>query len=296
MGGGSYDSSRYTMRTASFAKSSREEVFTQRNAKPEFLPKNIKLREARDSAEHPESTPIIIGVDVTGSMGMLAEAIVRGQLGTLMSGLLNREPVKDPQVCFMAIGDIQCDQAPLQVTQFESSDDPMMDQITTLWLEGHGGGNYSESYNLPWLFAQGQVVADSIVKRNKKGYIFTMGDECCPSGLFKSDLQRHMNVSMEVDVVNSKDLYESVSENYNTFHLIIEEGSYYRINSQKVIDSWEKVTGRKTLFVRDHKHLSEIIISTIQICEGGNPQQVINSWESQAIKDSLNRAFSYSLR
>lgn len=296
MGGGYYDSSRYAARSTSYAKSTREEIFTQRNAKHEFLPKNIKIREAFDSAEHPDSTAIIIGVDVTGSMGTLAESIVRKQLGTLMTGLLTRQPVKDPQVCFMAIGDVQCDVSPLQVTQFESSDDPMMDQITALWLEGHGGGNNSESYNLPWVFAQGQVKADCITKRNKKGYIFTMGDECCPSGLFKSDVQKHMNIGMETDFVNSKDLYAAVSETYNVFHLIIEEGSYYRVHSQRVIDSWDSITGRKTLFVKNHEHLSEIIVSTIQICEGANPQQVIDSWESQAIKDSLNRAFHYSLR
>lgn len=39
-----------------------------------------KIRECRDSEEHPESLPIIIALDVTGSMGMVPHSLITGGL------------------------------------------------------------------------------------------------------------------------------------------------------------------------------------------------------------------------
>lgn len=292
MGSGYYDNTRYSTFSSTIASRSREEVFSRRNGKPEFLPNNIKIREALDNEDHPESNAIAIGVDVTGSMGYLADSIVKGQLGTLMTELINREPVKDPQVCFMAIGDIVSDKCPLQITQFES-DDRIADQITELWLEGNGGGNGSESYIFPWLFALNSIKADCIEKRNKKGYIITMGDEQCPSYLYKSDLSKHLDMPpIEGDSISAQDLYRAVSEKYNVFHLIIEEGSYCKLKGKSfVLNSWNNIIGKRAIPVRSHKYLSEIIVSLIQINEGMDPEDVICSWEDSDVVSDLRYAF-----
>jgi hypothetical protein len=88
-------------------------------------PRGVRIREARDSEEHPESFPIIIALDETGSMGHIPEIIVKKILPDIMESIMNAG-VKDPQICFMGIGDC-CfnEEAPLQVGQFESSDELM---------------------------------------------------------------------------------------------------------------------------------------------------------------------------
>lgn len=41
---------------------------------------SVGVRECRDSEEHPETTPIIIALDVTGSMGRIPHDLVKNQL------------------------------------------------------------------------------------------------------------------------------------------------------------------------------------------------------------------------
>ena len=151
MGGTSrWDSDAWTSYTASTAAMPRDKIFKSTSGMKEYLnPKGIKVRESRDSAINPESNAIIVGIDVTGSMGMIAEALAREGLGVLFNEILNRKPVSDPHVMFMAIGDANCDSAPLQVSQFECND-AVIEQLTDIYLEGRGGGNDFESYNLPW--------------------------------------------------------------------------------------------------------------------------------------------------
>ena len=162
MGGGSYDPIASRSRSTTYYQTmSREEVFKQRKIDPEMDPKKITVRESRDSEEHPESFPIIIALDETGSMGHIPELIIKNVLPDIMESILNAG-VKDPQVMFMGIGDC-CfmEQAPLQVGQFESSDELMEKWLTKVYLEGKGGGNRHESYSLAWYFADRHIVTDA---------------------------------------------------------------------------------------------------------------------------------------
>lgn len=76
-------------------------------------------RESRDSDEHPESTPIVIGFDETGSMG-LNPSILQRELKGLFGMLVRRDVVSDPQVAIAAYGDTHYDDVPLQLSQFAS--------------------------------------------------------------------------------------------------------------------------------------------------------------------------------
>src|SRR6187549_974655 len=113
MGGGSFSTNNYRAYTASVASMPREEVFASRKIDPSLDPKGVSFRESRDSADSPQATPIIVALDVTGSMGAIAEAIARKGLGTLFQGILDKKPVQFPHLMFMGIGDASCDTSPL---------------------------------------------------------------------------------------------------------------------------------------------------------------------------------------
>src|ERR1700754_3820389 len=81
---------------------------------PDLDPHGVTVRECRDSAEHPESLPIAVLFDVTGSMGMVPRAL-QAKLPDLLGLLLRQGYVEHPQVLFGAIGDATCDRAPLQI-------------------------------------------------------------------------------------------------------------------------------------------------------------------------------------
>lgn len=237
MGGGSYDPIASRSRSVSYQRKSREEVFTQRHIDPLMNPKGVAYREARDSEEHPESFPIIIALDETGSMGHIPELIIKKILPDIMESIMNAG-VKDPQVMFMGIGDC-CfrEEAPLQVGQFESSDELMEKWLTKVYLEHCGGGNGTESYPLAWYFASRHIVTDAWDKRQQKGVLITIGDESCQRVLLKEQLDKYIGDYPEADVPASE-LLERVREKWNVFHIHC-NGASYRASET----NWEKLLG-----------------------------------------------------
>lgn len=108
------------------------------NVRKEML--NVGVRESRDTKEHPFTTPIIIAFDVTGSMSSRPREMIETQFPKLMDKLLQLN-VKDPQLMFLAIGDHEGDDYPLQAGQFESDTEKILDSIQNIYLEKGGGGN-----------------------------------------------------------------------------------------------------------------------------------------------------------
>lgn len=176
MGYGNYSYEAHEDLVQSRVHQSREEVFQQRRVHPLMSPLGVGFRESRDSAEHPQSLPIVFALDVTGSMGQIPEMLARSQLPGFMKSLIEAG-VRDPQVLFMFVGDAAHDHGPLQVGQFESTAQDMDRWLTWSWLEGGGGGNRCESYDLALYFAARHTQTDSLQKRGKRGYFFLTGDE-----------------------------------------------------------------------------------------------------------------------
>jgi hypothetical protein len=290
-----YDDSKVAYASTLSARStqSREEIFKQRNILEAFDPSKIGVRESRDSEHNPASTPIIIGLDVTGSMGIIAEKMARGELGKLMDGIFTGKPVTDPHVMVMAIGDATCDQAPLQVSQFEA-DVRIDNSLQDLWLEGRGGGNRFESYDLPWYFAAERTATDAWDKRGKKGYLFTIGDEPPPPATPYS-CARFENVFGPVQdssTYNSRVALTNAQEKYNVFHIVVEQGSHCQHNgASSVIREWSSLLNKRTLPLDNYQHLSELIIAAIEVNEGADPVDIIKGHQDDAVRKTLHHAF-----
>lgn len=276
MGGGSYSSASWVDYSASVSHKSVDEIFTSRKMENLLDPKGVKTRESRDSDEHPASTAIIVDIDVTGSMGMLAETIAKKGLGTLFQEILDRKPVTDPQLMFMANGDARYDRAPLQVSQFES-DNRIVDQLEKIWIEHGGGGNDSESYDFPWYFAAKHTSIDCYDKRGKKGYLFTIGDEQSPYGLTKQHIKDFIGDDIQEDL-SAAELLKMAEQKYHVFHIIVEEGNHCSSHEDEVFSSWAKLMGQRALHLSDHTRLAEVIVSAIQLTEGEDKDKVIKSW------------------
>jgi hypothetical protein len=227
----------------------------------DYDPSKIGMRESRDSDENPEATPIIIGIDVTGSMGMLAEELVVKGLNETFTALLDRKPVSDPHVMAMAIGDAYCDMSPLQVSQFEA-DLRIVEQLRQLWLEGGGGGNQGESYCLAHAFAGLKTVHDAKLKRGKRGFLFTVGDEPVLDGVEREQLARVMGINA-LRGISGREAVRLASEAYEVFHIIV-DGSYAARNMREVRKSWEAIFPKRMIHLPDPAKLAETIVATIE--------------------------------
>ena len=280
MGGGSFDAHAYRSFATNAASKPVDHIYTSRGVDPSLNPKGVKIRESRDSADNPESTPIIVALDVTGSMGIIAEQIAKGGLGTLFEGILQRKPVTHPHLMFMGVGDIDCDKGPLQVSQFEA-DNRIVDQLTKIWIERGGGGNDHESYDFPWYFAARHTEHDALIKRGKRGYLFTIGDEKTPVRLSAHGIERFLGYSPQADVPSEVSLSEA-RRKYDVFHVIIEKGDYASRRLDAVQQAWRRLLGQHVISLPDHNVLPETIVSAIQVAEGADARTAASGWGHHA--------------
>lgn len=291
MGGGSWSSKDWgTYSSVHTVGKSTRDIFTARSLDASLDPNGVGVRESRDSDDNPESNAIIIGVDVTGSMGMLSEQMIHTGCNTLATEIYDRKPVSDPHIMFMGIGDVVYDRAPLQASQFEA-DIRIAEQLQKMYLEGGGGGNSCESYTLPWYFAALHTSIDCFEKRGKKGYLFTAGDEEVPAVLKAEEIEKVLGYKPEKDFT-AEELYTMVSRQYNVYHLMVEQGSHMRSERDNIIRSWTNLMGQRAMLLADHTKMAEVIVSIIQANEGEALDKIIGSWDgttgivvSKAIKD-----------
>jgi hypothetical protein len=205
------------------------------------------------------------------------DATIRG-LGTLVTEIYNRKPITDPHMCFMGVGDFECDRSPLQVTQFEA-DIKIAEQLAKLYLEQGGGGNTYESYAAAWYFAATRTAIDCFTKRGKKGYLFTIGDECPTPYLYARDIKRFLGDDIQGDKIGVNELLTMASRQYEVFHIMIEEGNYMRSHTDQVIKAWTDLLGQRAIRLSDVTKLPETIVSTIQVNEGTDFKTVVRSWD-----------------
>jgi hypothetical protein len=276
MGGGTFDSGAYASFARSTAGKTHDKIYSSRELHPDLDPNGVKVRESCDSEDNPNSTPVIVALDVTGSMGMLATNIAQKGLGVLFEGILSRKPVTDPHVMFMGVGDSECDQAPLQVSQFEA-DNRIVEQLKKLWIEGAGGGNGYESYHLPWYFAAFHTTHDAYVKRGRRGYLFTVGDEPPPPRLTREEIASVCGDTPEQDFT-SAELLALAQRSYDVFHIMIAEGNHARSNARGVKADWAALLGQQAIWLEDHDKLAETIVSIMEVREGRDALTSSKAW------------------
>ena len=222
MGGGSYGyAERVRFNSQQYKPSvSREEVFRQKKIHEDMNVKG-KVRECKFSEEHPNAFPIIIALDVTGSMGHIPDNLIRTGLPDIMKKILE-SGVKDPQVCFMAIGDQYSDASPIQVGQFESSDELMDKWLKLVWLEGKGGGNQAESYQLAWYAALNHTACDWITN-GRKGVLITIGDVGVHRSISRERLLGLFGHSEVKSDLSTSDLYNKTEADWDIWHINVSD-------------------------------------------------------------------------
>ena len=260
MGGGAWTSSAFNTYTTStrgmdsttYAFCSNlnvQETFKARHLHPDMDPRNV-VRECLDTAEHPNTVPVILALDVTGSMGKAATEVSR-KLGLIMEAIYASGKVPDVEFCVMAIGDLYCDRAPVQISQFES-DIRIAEHLDKIWFEGGGGGNAFESYTAAWYMGLDHCKLDCW-KRGRRGIIITMGDEQMNPYLQKDELHEFIGDSTQDDV-ETKDLYEQVCERFDVHHISVDDpaSSYSRYNA------WNGAIDKSWSLLGENYHVSTI--------------------------------------
>lgn len=262
MGCGSYSYATYSVEsnTRGLNTKSRDQLFANKTAitgntvasfntdarqyntevKQEML--NVGVRECRDSDEHPFSTPIIIALDVTGSMMNTPYEMIKDHLPKIMDAVIQLG-VQDPQILFMAVGDHEYDRYPIQVGQFESDTTKILDTLQSLVIEGGGGGNRGESYLLAHIIAGYHTETDSFFKRGVKGFLFTIGDEPNLPSIQGRELEKVLGYQKGAEAISQEEAIQKAKEQYHVFHIHITNASH----GTRSAESWKSLLGQHVL-------------------------------------------------
>jgi hypothetical protein len=227
-------------------------------------PHGLTMRQSRDSDEHPTSNAIIISLDVTGSMGKVVRAI-HADLPQLHELLLGHQYIAHPQILFGAVGDATCDRVPLQVGQFES-DNRMDENLENMILEGGGGGQKTESYELMLYVAARHTAIDCWEKRQHKGYLFMIGDEMAYPVVNPNQVNRLLGGGLQYSLPLQEIIHE-VQKRYHLFYVL--PGGAAHGADRDVTQFWERHLGHEHLIHLEHpEDVSECIALTIGVNEG----------------------------
>lgn len=260
MGYGSYSFDAHRALIADRSHQSRTELFQQTQCHALMNPKGLKVRECRDSADHPDSLGIIFALDVTGSMGDIPHLLAKQELPNLMK-LLNSCGIADPQVMFMAIGDATSDRASLQVGQFESTAELMDQWLTWSYIEGGGGGSGSESYELGFYIAAQHTDTDNFAKRKKKGYLFMTGDELPYPAVSRHQIESLIGSKLDEDIP-IEEVIAAAAESYHLFFLIPDPH-----RAQRCGERWKQLLGDHAIVMETPADACTVAASLVGLTE-----------------------------
>ncbi|MEU1393264.1 MULTISPECIES: hypothetical protein [unclassified Nonomuraea] len=232
-----------------------------RRVHPDLDPFGV-TRESRDSAEHPDSLAIAVLFDVTGSMRAVPRTL-QTRLPDLLGLLLRKGYATDPQIMFGAIGDATCDRAPLQVGQFES-DNRMDDQLGLILLEGGGGGQKRESYELAMYYMARHTSIDCHEKRGKRGYLFVIGDEMPYQRVSRNHVKDLVGDRLTAPL-GVADVVAELTRKYDVYFILPQGASY--AGDPEVLDSWRRLLGQNVLELDDLDAVCETIALTVGLGE-----------------------------
>jgi hypothetical protein len=239
-------------------------------------PFGVKIRESRDSADQ-WKVPIAVFLDTTGSMAQVPE-IIQKSLPKLMGGFLNDKASGKkylgekgyPDIMigavddYDAMGSYNAHKGCLQVGQFESGME-IDDNLTNLWLTGHGGGTYEESYQLGMYFLARHTEHDHWDKRKRKGYMFIIGDEH-PYPLVKAkEVKTIIGDALQGDIALA-DILKELKTRYHVFFVLPNMTNHY--SDPRLVKDWVKLLGQQNVLkLEDPSKICALIVAAVAICE-----------------------------
>ncbi|GHE37671.1 hypothetical protein GCM10017673_45160 [Streptosporangium violaceochromogenes] len=226
-------------------------------------PYGVAVRESRDSAEHPETLAIAVLFDVTGSMRGVPRAL-QSRLPDLLGLLLRKGYAAHPQILFGAIGDATCDRAPLQIGQFES-DNRMDDDLGRILLEGGGGGQMTESYELAMYFMARHTSIDCFERRGHRGYLFVIGDETPYPKVKRREVEGVIGDRIGRDIP-TRDIVAELTRAYDVYY-ILPTGAGHG-GDRRVLAAWRELLGQNVLELDDLDAVCETVALTVGLGEG----------------------------
>ncbi len=214
-----------------------------------------------------KESPIVVALDVTGSNIEFAR-IVYDKAPMLFGQIEQQGYLKDFDICFTGIGDAYSDRAPLQVADFNWGK-ALDGELKKLFLEGNGGGQRKETYELAaYFFANNCEMPNA-----KLPFFLFIGDEAPYPRLRRDIAQEQLGVSLGEDIDTKKvfaDLYKKFNGNVFFLHNPYcgsQQSSHSSGDTSEIKQEWAEYLGRgnaeKIIPIHEEKSVVDVILGTI---------------------------------
>lgn len=189
---------------------------------------------ASDSAN-----PIVIGVDVTGSMSDWPAEIF-DRLPLMYQTLSQYRD--DVELSFNAIGDAHSDSYPLQVNDFKKGI-ALEDAVKAIICEGGGGGQVSESYELFGHFMKERCKTPNATSP----FLFIFGDEKFYETVNPAQVKHYVGDTLQSSV-SSAAVWDGLQQRFNLYLLHKPYGNGGDMRTDKeVVDHWAAAIGKERI-------------------------------------------------
>lgn len=218
------------------ARADYDRIAAQRSGPRDYMAKttpDLRLVNPRGKTISSESeNPIIIGVDVTGSMATWPGEIfdrlplLYQTLGKYRRGI---------DICFSAVGDAYSDNYPLQVNNFARGLE-LEKKLKALGCEGNGGGQGMESYELFGYF----MLENTDLPNAKKPFLLLYGDEGFYDVVNPRQIEHYIGKKIGEEIPSNQ-IWQRINEKFNFYmlHKPYQEGSADR----NIVRAWQDAIG-----------------------------------------------------
>lgn len=195
----------------------------------DLVPANIKTE---------SEAPLIITVDVTGSMGDWP-AVMFSKL-PYMDNECKEYLGENFELSFAAVGDANSDKYPIQIRPFAKGRD-MEKQLKELVIEGNGGGQCSESYELTALY----YARNAEMPNAKRPIMIIIGDE----GYYDHVIKKHAtmaHVKLEENDISTEQIFKELKEKFSVYLI---RKPYDSGDDKHIQKKWENLVGKEHIAV-----------------------------------------------
>jgi hypothetical protein len=242
----------------------------------------IKTDLIPEKLETQSSAPLVIACDVTGSMGEWP-ATIFSKLPYL--DLEGKEYLgEDMEISFAAVGDVFSDRYPLQVRPFASGKQ-LEDKLKELVIEGGGGGQTNESYDIAAYYYAHNVDMPNAIKPI---FIF-IGDE----GLYDFLDQEHTKTLCFCESVERQSVERVMKDLQKKFSVYLVRKPYGSSSENlasepdlSIAKQWKKLLGDDHVCVQDASRVVDVIFG-ILAKETGRIEYFAEEIEGRQTKDQV---------
>ncbi len=212
-------------------------------------------------------SPIVVALDGTGSNIEFAR-IVYDKAPMFFGQIEQQGYLSDFDISFCVVGDAYCDKAPLQVCDFAWGIDCDA-QLKKLFLEGYGGGQHTETYELAaYYFSKYCDMPNA-----EMPFMFIIGDEAPYPYLGREIVRAQLGEELQADL-ETRVVFQSLFKHFkgNVFFL---QNAYYGVRdmepnvtyTEEIKQEWLKCfgyeNGQKIRPIHEEKSIVDVILGLI---------------------------------